>query len=141
MPREISLTDLGSSYEELEQTGGGQRRRMKDRRGRHAYRRIGPAGMRPADHDWVYLHGINPWSMAEHARAMMGVAPCPVCGGGELRLSAYCLGCDSTGADGVIAGRFPGLPVAMSDRLDCPPAYLERPAYCGTGALKGGKGV
>lgn len=139
MPREITLTDLGATYEEIEAARGGQRRRMKDRRGRHAYRRIGPTMLKPEGQDWVYLQGINPWSMVEHARAMMGEAPCPVCEGGELRLTAYCTGCDATGADGVIAGRFPGLPVGMSDRLDVPGEYLERPKFDGTGALKGGK--
>lgn len=139
MTREICLTDLGSSYEQIEAGGGGQRRRFKDRRGRRAYRPIGRTALKPEGHDWIYLSGINPWSMEEHARAMLPGGVCPVCEGGELRMSAYCLGCDRTGADGVIAGRFPGLPVGLSDRLDCPGGYLERPKFDGTGALKGGK--
>lgn len=114
---------------------------MKDRRGRHAYRRIGPTQLKPEGHDWVYISGFNAWSMEAEGRARIGEIPCPVCGGTELRLTVYCLSCDRCGADDVIAGRFPGLPVGMSDRLDVPKEYLERPKFDGTGALKGGKGI
>lgn len=58
---------------------------------------------------WVFLYGLNPWSMFEHAEARLGLAPCPVCDGGSPRRRCYCLGCDRTGLDGKVA--FPGLEV------------------------------
>lgn len=59
-----------------------------------------------SDDSWIWLGGLRPWEMHEHAAAYLGLEPCPVCEGGTLRRKSYCLGCDATGLDGV--ADFPG---------------------------------
>jgi hypothetical protein len=94
--------------------------------------------MRPADHDWIYLEGRPGWSMIEHARAAIGVDPCPVCGGHPRKL-AYCLSCDRTGMDRAIGNRWPGKPVGAAMRDDeTAKSYRGQPKYQPT--MKGGKG-
>ncbi len=135
--RVINLTDLGASYADIEGAAGGRRRRLKGRR--NAYQRMGPS-YRPADTDWVYLNGINPWEAWNHLSAHLGYCICPVCGDEDLRYNAYCLACDRTGGDEAIGHKFDGADVGSRLRLDVPVAYIEQPKYAGTGKVKGGKG-
>jgi hypothetical protein len=100
--------------------------------------RAGDEQLRPDGHDWIYLAGVNAWSMIAHARAAIGVDPCPVCGGHPRKL-AYCLGCDATGMDRAIGNRWPGKPVGSAMRDDATArTYRGQPKYQPT--MKGGKG-
>lgn len=101
--------------------------------------RAGDEQLRPDGHDWIYLAGLVPWSMIAHARAAIGIDPCPVCGGHPRKL-AYCLQCDRTGMDHIIGGRWPGKPVGSAMRDDeTARKYRGQPKYQPTG-MKGGKG-
>jgi hypothetical protein len=89
----------------------------------------------PGDLGWVFLAGCLPWSMIDHARAFLGEAPCPVCRGGDLARSRYCLACDRTGRDGRI--NFGGLPVGSCPDPDW---KAEATAYQPAPGLAGGTG-
>jgi len=102
--------------------------------------RAGDEQLRPDGHDWIYLAGFNAWTMIEHAKAALGIDPCPVCGGHPRRL-AYCMGCDRCGMDSAVGHRWPGKPVGSAMRDDeTAKSYRGQPKYMGTGAVKGGKG-
>lgn len=49
------------------------------------------------------------WSMYEIAEALLGIKPCPECGGRPLGPRCYCLLCDRSGLDGRV--ELPGLQV------------------------------
>lgn len=101
--------------------------------------RVGDEQLRPDGHDWIYLAGVNAWSMIAHARAAIGVDPCPVCGGHPRRL-AYCLACDRCGMDALIGTHWPGKPVGIAMRDDATAkSYRGQPKYQ-PGPIKGGKG-
>lgn len=68
--------------------------------------------------DWVYLQGCEPWDMASHAAAFLGLGPCPICKGLPLKKSRYCLGCDRTGLDGKV--EFAGLDIDSCPDPDYP---------------------
>ena len=60
------------------------------------------------------LEGCTAWTMAAHALACAGLAPCPVCKGRTLAPAEYCAGCDRLGADRLLAATaLPGEPVGM----------------------------
>lgn len=61
--------------------------------------------------DVFILVGIaDAWSMFEHARAFLGLAPCPECHGRPLGRLEYCLACDRAGID-LLGLELPGLAV------------------------------
>jgi hypothetical protein len=100
--------------------------------------RAGDEQLRPDGHDWIFLAGVNAWSMIDHARAAIGIDPCPVCGGHPRRL-AYCLGCDRCGMDRAVGNRWPGKPISDAGRDDSTAKkYRIQPKYRPT--MKGGKG-
>ncbi len=85
---------------------------------------------RPDKYRWFYLEGCRPWTGPN-----VPGEPCKVCGGGRLRKTGYCLGCDRTGLDGKVV--FPG--ERIGSRMD--PHYRADPTACVPNAkgLAGGK--
>lgn len=86
--------------------------------------------------DWIFLEGCEAWIMSAHAAAFLGLGPCPVCHGGELRRKHYCSGCDRTGLDGLAT--FPGLDV---DECPNPDWHASGSVYDPEPGLAGGVGA
>lgn len=85
---------------------------------------------------FVYLDGVKPWSMIDHARAFLGETACPVCHNRKLRRNLYCSACDAAGLDGRIT--YPGLPIGSCcdpNWSATPTSYTERPLKRGLGDL------
>jgi hypothetical protein len=104
------------------------------------------ADPRPAPgNPFVLIEGCGPWSALDHVDAGVAEAdhlaagpewmPCPLCGGGRLRRSHYCLGCDRSGLDGRVV--WPGLGVDEAPDLDYPSRGVR---YAPDPVLQGGLG-
>ena len=65
-----------------------------------------PTASRLGRLSFAFLHGTA-WDRRAHDAAIEGKGPCQVCGGGPLRRTEYCLGCDRCALDGKVV--YPGL--------------------------------
>lgn len=91
--------------------------------------------------DWMYIDGVEPWSMADEALYRAGLARCKGCGrhrddGPVSPASRYCGRCDSAGLDGRV--NYPGEEVGSRIDPDYPAEPTKVPAI--RNGLRGGKG-